>query len=243
MIKLMRAFWVLSALLVLPGLSFLSLLSPPLRASDIGMSVNGVCYAGSCPADSLAFSGSDTLPFDVNYTLNNGDMFNILGSFSDSENSGGTEDFALYDFQVTYEGNGQGGPSQADAITVGQYVTFGTVLSSGTFGVIQDGAFGPGLDPSSSASSCVNVSLGCTVPAYPPGTFYLTNSFSPESVDGTFVYNQSFTSNFGAGSAVGSYIVWGQDTAFAPEPVTAVLFLAGFTGILLLRSWCLRAAR
>jgi len=213
---------------VLPGFA--------LQADDIGMSVNGACYAGSCPADALAFNGGDTLSFNADYTLNNGDIFNILGAFSESENAGGTYDLALYDFQVTYEGNGRGGPSQADTITVGQYVTFSTVLSSGNFGVLQNGAFGPGLDPSSSASSCVNISLGCTGPADPAGSFNLTNSFPLASVDGTFVYDQSFTNNFGAGSAVGSYIVWGQDAEIAPEPSTAVLLLAGLAGILTLSS-------
>jgi len=55
-------------------------------------------------------------------------------------------------------------------------------------------------------------------------------------VDGTFVYDQSFTNNFGAGPAVGSYIVWGQDAEIAPEPSTAVLLLAGLAGILTLSS-------
>ncbi len=93
------------------------------------------------------------------------------------------------------------------------------------------GAFGPTVAASSSVSSCVNGTVGCLGPVGAPGTFNQTNTFTLSSSGGDVVYDPTWTSNFGAGSPVGSYIVWGQTAALppatAPEPAPIALLTMG----------------
>jgi hypothetical protein len=53
----------------------------------------------------------------------------------------------------------------------------------------------------------------------PAGLFDLRTTFPLNSTSSVFAYNPAFTSNFGAGSPVGSYIVFGQTTPLPPPSV------------------------
>ncbi len=205
-------------------------LAGALNASSIGVAVNGTCEVGSCPATPLAFNSTGSLTPDFTITLPDTDTYLIYGSFTDSNNSDGSGFAAGHDFQVVYEGNAVGGPSAADTVTVQAYYAFQAAVASTTFSRGLIGAFGPTIAPASSASSCVNGTLACLGPVTPPGSFSLATSVLLTSSGGAFTWDPAYTGSFGAGSAVGSYIVWGQTTPLAaPTPEPAPLTLLAFT--------------
>ena len=215
--------------------------SGAVNAGTIGVSVGGTCEAGTCPPTPLAFNSADTLPLNFTLTLPDGDRYLVNGSFTGTNNSNGGAFSTNHAFQVTYEGNATGGASAADTIVVQAEYAMETTVGSVVFNRDLIGAFGPTIAASSSGSSCVNGTLGCLGPVMPPGSFSELTSFSISSSGGVFVFDPAFTNNFGAGSAVGSYIVWGQTTALAPpppptpEPASLALFAAGLGGICIAR--------
>ena len=191
--------------------------------STIGVAVNGACEAGSCPAAALAFNSTASLAVDFSVTLADGDKYLINGSLAGSNDGNGGGFSASNDFQVTYEGNAHGGASAADTVAVEGYYSFATTLATvgDARGVV--GSFGPTIAASSSASSCLNGTIACLGPFTPPGDFeQFSGGFSLNSSGGEFIYDPTWTSNFGAGSAVGSYILWGPSPPppppSAPEP-------------------------
>jgi hypothetical protein len=125
-----------------------------LNASYVGVAVDGTCEAGSCPALPLPVNSTMTLPFDIQLTLPDGDMYLIYGSFTNGSNGlGSPAGLVKHLFQVTYEGNASGGPSANDTLTVEQFGTDQTTLGSVTLSRDVIGAFGSGIAVSSSISS------------------------------------------------------------------------------------------
>jgi hypothetical protein len=212
-----------------------------LHASSIGVAVNGTCAEESCPAVALPFSSTDVLSMDFTTTLPDGDTYLIDGSFTGS-NSGDGSFSTNHLFQITYEGNAVGGVSAADTITVEAYYDFVSTVAV-DFDRDLIGAFGPTIAASSSASSCVDAGVngvvGCLGPVTPPGSFGPTTSFSLNSSGGAIVFDPIFSNNFGAGSPVGSYIVWGQAAALpapsVPEPAPLTLLTMGLGLIFIAR--------
>jgi hypothetical protein len=172
------------------------------------------------------------MPFNYTLTLGNGDIYQIDGTFSNSNNGDGTYVLANEVVQVTYEGNGMGGASAADTVTVKSFNAYQTVLDSGTFGAFLYGTCDSTIAAGSSASTCVNDVLGCLGPASSPGVFDFSTSFDMNSNSGVFNYDPSFISNFAAGSPVGSFVLFGATT---PEPGSLSL-IAGGLAIAIFRS-------
>jgi hypothetical protein len=94
--------------------AFLFAVTVAAYADTVGVSVNGTCEAGSCPASPLSFNSMDNLPVDLTVTLPDGDTYLIDGSFSGTNNADGSGFTVSHLFQVTYEGNATGGPPAAD---------------------------------------------------------------------------------------------------------------------------------
>src|SRR5580658_3409731 len=127
------------------GFAFLSAVTVAAYADTVGVSVNGMCEAGSCPASPLSFSSIDSLPVDFTFTLPDGDTYLIDGSFSGTNNADGSGFTVSHLFQVTYEGNAGGGPSAADTINVEQFDAFQAAVSSVVFDRELIGGFSPAI--------------------------------------------------------------------------------------------------
>ena len=189
-------------------------LALPSEGSSVAYQVNSV-------SPTLAVGESETDTINEVVTLADGGIYQIFGTFGSSNTSAGVFS-ASHDFQVTYEGNASGGLSGAESIVVDLFYSFADGgVSTGTFNRDLIGAFGGGIASTSTGSSCVNVTLGCTGTLTPPGSFSSTSSFQLLSSAGAYSFEPGFSSNFGAGSAVGSYIVWGQTAALTTPPVNS----------------------
>lgn len=122
-------------------------------------------------------------------TSPDGDVYSVFGSFSGTNNSDGSGFSANHPFEVAYEGNAMGGPSAADTITVEAFDAYQATVGGSTFSRSVTGAFGPTIAAASSASSCVNGTLGCVGPVTPPGSFDPTTTFPVSSSGGVFTYD------------------------------------------------------
>jgi uncharacterized protein (TIGR03437 family) len=187
--------------------------------ANIGFQVNGNCAAGSCPAQALAMGGTATLPFSTNTTLSNGDAYSVVGAFNTSNSASGATFSLTFSIVITYLGNGSGGASQADAVTVDAFSAFQSNLGTGNFGQALVGAFSPNISSASSAQACAaGVCLG---PVSPPGAFSQTGgTYSLAPNNGAFSFDNTYNSHFGAGSPVGSYIVYNFPAPAPPSILT-----------------------
>lgn len=222
-----------------------SLFAVAAKADTLGIAVNGTCEVGSCAPTPIPLSTTVSLSFDFDYVLANGDTFLINGSMTSINSSdGGAGTLNTFAFQVTYEGNASGGPSGLDTIGIDRLSEFATTaLEVNHFNSTLIGAFSPDIAAGSSASTCFDVNLNCLGPVSPPGSFDESSGpFTIIANDGTIADDKSFVSVFGAGSPVGSYIVWGQSTPIppAPEPSSLVLLLPGLG---LIVGWPIRRLR
>ena len=71
----------------LSACSLILALAAVLHAGTVGIAVNGVCEAGSCPSTPVPIDTTATLPFDFTFALPNGDTYRIYGSSTTNNTS------------------------------------------------------------------------------------------------------------------------------------------------------------
>jgi len=203
------------------------------RADSVGVLVNGACEFGTCPPTPLASDMSLSEPFSFTTTLPNGDMFELSGLLTASNSGGNSISFGAdpgSGLLVQYLGNGHGGPSEADTLTVNTTFAFSVNFSSGTFfeGPIE-GGFSSNISPGSSAA-IIGLNNGDTIatfgPFAAPGPFHADAVSYSASNTGTVALGETAVSFFAAGAPVGSSIFYGATPAI-PEPSAVVLMCIG----------------
>jgi hypothetical protein len=215
------------------------------QASPWGLSVNGACDVGSCPATTAqAGGGGSSISGSEMAELPNGDLFDLEGSRVGSSTLA-TGLVTYGSFTATYFRNATNATagSQADTLTILENYLFATSPTS-LYGANYTryeqttGSFSAGV---ASGSSLLNnyTSNGTTVGTYGP---YV----SPTSINGpltlfnvvnigTWTITDSIAVSFAAGSAVGSQIVFDASFGATPVPLppTVWLMLAGLGGLVL----------
>jgi len=207
---------------VTPVLLAIALFGAAAYAANIGFQVDGKCLDGSCPSQPLGYSSTASLPLANTVTLANGDVYSVTGTLSCANNSDGSLVNVYYLLQVIYRGNANtAAPSQADTLTMDLISAFQTGASSGNFVEILEGTFGPTIAASSSAQICTVGNI-CTPTPKPPGSFDVEASFPEPPTNGAFYFDFTTTAVFGAGSPVGSYILFDYPAIPQPDIVAAV---------------------
>jgi uncharacterized protein (TIGR03437 family) len=202
-------------------------------ADNIGLEINGNCSAGSCPAQALSTGASATLPVATSVTLANGDIYSITGVFA-SHNIFVAPvpplDFVTTNIEVVYVGNAGNSPSQADSLTLDLLASYDTALGSIFTTLSLNGSFGPTVASSSSVELCVVGKAFCTDKASPPGAFFPVVETSQATLNGEFLEDLKYAVYFGAGSAVGSYILI-NDTPLSLPTISGVNSASGYGGL------------
>ncbi len=190
-------------------------LAPTAFAANLGIEINGNCVAGNCAPQALSIGATAALPFSNNVTLTNGDSYSFTGILNTSNAASGSSFSLTYAFVITYLGNSAGGVSQTDALNFDALSAFQSTSPSGNFSQVLTGAFSPGIVSTSRAQVCAgDVCLG---PVSPPGSFNLVGgSYSLTAVDEAFSFDNTFSTTFGAGSPVGSYVLYSYPAIPAP---------------------------
>ncbi len=234
--RIKLSFLVSGLALMLPGL-----------AQPAAVGLNGTCWVGNCSSPDTIGAGTQTGgSLNSTYTLANGDMFQVTGTYGSSYNSDGTLAVALSPTAV-YLGNktNMSAASQADMLTFNIWQTFNYTSGSlaGFYGYyfISDTS-GP-IAPSSTYTG--NLALnGTFIGAVTVGTGYSgTNGFNQGCFDtaanctsygfpslgvptNPLTEDQILTLSFGAGSGVGAAIA-----TVTPEPSSGLLLSIGGLGL------------
>jgi hypothetical protein len=183
------------------------------------------CIAGSCSSHTpLAFGGSVSTSFTTTRSFPNGDVYQIDGMISASENASGTSTPGTIYFTNTFvSGNGTNGTSEGepDNFLLHSYFDFTANGNAGDLTVVADGSFSSGVGAQSSVQVSAQYITPCGTTSSPVlGPISLPpNSFAQSAntnVGGCSTYeltDTSFTINFRAGTTPGSYIRLGSVVA------------------------------
>jgi hypothetical protein len=121
-------------------LSGIALCGTGAYAANLGFQVDG-----SRPAQAPGFSSNATLPIANTVTLANGDIYSVTGTPTSTNNASGGSLALTYLFQAIYLGNGNGGASQADSLTLDAFSAYQSMFGTGNFTEILAGTFGSSI--------------------------------------------------------------------------------------------------
>src|SRR5579863_4252535 len=110
-----RMRWVVCAIAVCGALA---------SADSLGFQLNGKCIGGSCPAQALGFTNNANLPFGTTITLANGDVYSVTGTLTSANDASGGTLSLTYQIEAIYLGNGSGGASQTDTLTLDLFAAY-----------------------------------------------------------------------------------------------------------------------
>jgi hypothetical protein len=187
------------------------------------ISVNGTCGQGNCATpDTLSIGGSTSINSSFVYTFANGDMYQVSTFFPVSNPNGFMGIGPSSIISATYLGNGSGGVSAQDVLSINLLQNLQSPITTGSetaggypiFGVLGGGiASGSSLATQYSEGPIVSPVLG---PLVGPGDVSAVQANF--SISGTttnpMLWDGVVTDTFQAGSAIGSFI----DSAFE-QPV------------------------
>jgi hypothetical protein len=192
-----------------------------------GILVNGTCQAAaafaSCSSINVVDPGTSVfLPYGFNVTLNNGDIYQILGTANQALNNSGANSFS-YPFLITYLGNTAGPqPSLSDTLEIEGLGAFGGSSGTLTENLQTGGLFSSSIAAGSKFSQSLSLngvdsSLGSF---FSPGTFSGSTSVTAPSASKAppYFFDLDSVAIFGAGVPVGSFIAVGSAI-----PVAAIL--------------------
>lgn len=190
------------------------------------ISINSTCYVGNCAAvDSLSNGESTAGSFDVNYTFNDGDAYDVYGTYSASYSSIGGSTIDI-DPVVSYLGTTPTiGTDTLDLMFLQNYFDPSCCTWAGTYTesvpLFATGSFGAGSQMSGELFYD-NVGVGLVGPFTPPGSYFVTQSnnldFGANDTIATLSADYQFDFTFGAGTLPGS-----GESAVTPEPVPFIL--------------------
>jgi len=232
----LKASFLLLSFILLTGTAFAN-----------AISVNGTCEVGSCASPEIQAANTTTInPFNFSYTFGNSDQYQLQGTVVSTSTVSASTFLAtesVNNFIVTYLGNGSGGNSAADTLTIDFLQTFQNSLTgTGTYFEGISGTFGGSLGNATSATGQF-IHDGQALPVEgpfspPPATFSDFVSNVPGTFSGNSLFDARFTLTFGSASAVGSSITINNSPApvATPEPSTYSLLAGGLSLLFLTKA-------
>lgn len=201
----------------------------PFAAKSGSIVVNGTCETG-CSANSLADGMSIAEAFNFNYTFTDGDIYNVLGTYSASYSTAGGSTIAVNPL-ISYAGTAPSvGNDTVDFSLYQDYFDTSCCTWAGTYYETIPLSLGSAAGPGSTIEGQLSYdgqSVGLAGP-FGPGNYLVSQSanldFGPLDNSPTLSADFEVTAQFNAGTLPGAT----AQSASAPEPPTFIPCVLGF---------------